>query len=241
MKRHQHAGRLASDGLGISALSAADLDAIHHASLEVLERAGVYVEDDQALAVFADAGCRIDREKNVARIPPARRRGRAGGLSACLRVLRPGSQARLHDGVQPRRLRDVLRGHPHERHRDRREPAVRQAGRRRHHPPRGCAPGHRRRRVAGGRTRRRRGRPERPRPRGDVQQHDQARAPADDDEARGRGGGRDGARRGRRGRRSPRPSAHQRRLRHRQPVAAHQAVQRRQLRSGRAPVCRRSS
>jgi trimethylamine--corrinoid protein Co-methyltransferase len=59
-----------SDGVGISALSAADLDAIHHASLEVLERAGVYVEDDQALAVFADAGCRIDREKNVARIPP---------------------------------------------------------------------------------------------------------------------------------------------------------------------------
>jgi trimethylamine--corrinoid protein Co-methyltransferase len=70
MKRNQHAGQLVSDGVGMSALSAADLDAIHHASLEVLERAGLYVEDDQALALFADAGCRVDREKNVARIPP---------------------------------------------------------------------------------------------------------------------------------------------------------------------------
>ncbi len=108
MKRNQHAGRLVSDGVGISALSEADLDAIHHASLEVLERAGVYVEDDQALALFADAGCRIDKEKNVAKIPRARRHGRAGRLPADLRVLRPGSHARLHDGVEPGGLRDVL-------------------------------------------------------------------------------------------------------------------------------------
>ena len=173
--------------------------------------------------------------------PAARRHGRAGGLPADLRVLRAGLRARLHDGVQPRRLRDVLRGHPHERHRDRREPPVSQAGCRRHHSSGRRALEHRRSSVAGRSSRRRRGRPERPRPRGDVQQHDQARAPADDDEARGRGGGGDGPRRGRRGRRSPRPAARQRRLRHRQPAAAHEAVQRRQLASGRVPACRRSS
>ena len=92
MKRNQHAGRLVSDGVGISALSEADLDAIHHASLEVLERAGVYVEDDQALALFADAGCRIDKEKNVAKIPrtsswtrwpPARRLTRSAAGTPC--------------------------------------------------------------------------------------------------------------------------------------------------------------
>lgn len=70
MKRHPRAGRLINDGLGLAALTAADLDAVHHASLEVLERAGVYVEDDEALALFADAGCRVDREKNLAKLPP---------------------------------------------------------------------------------------------------------------------------------------------------------------------------
>ena len=70
MKRHQHAGRLQSDGVGINALSDADLDAIHQGSLEVLERTGVFVEDDQALAVFADAGCRVDRDRSVAKLPP---------------------------------------------------------------------------------------------------------------------------------------------------------------------------
>jgi trimethylamine--corrinoid protein Co-methyltransferase len=70
MKRNRHAGRLQSDGVGVNALSDADLDAVHHGSLEVLERTGVFVEDDQALAVFADAGCRVDRESNLAKLPP---------------------------------------------------------------------------------------------------------------------------------------------------------------------------
>jgi trimethylamine--corrinoid protein Co-methyltransferase len=70
MRRNQHAGRLLADGVGIRPLSEGDLDAIHHATLEVLEQTGVFVEDDETLATFADAGCRIDRERSVAKIPP---------------------------------------------------------------------------------------------------------------------------------------------------------------------------
>ena len=70
MRRNQHAGRLTADGIGLRPLSEGDLDAIHHTTLEVLEQTGVFVEDDEALSSFADAGCRVDRERNVAKIPP---------------------------------------------------------------------------------------------------------------------------------------------------------------------------
>jgi trimethylamine---corrinoid protein Co-methyltransferase len=47
-----------------------ELDDIHLATLEVLERTGVYVEDEAALDVLADGGCRIDRERRMVKIPP---------------------------------------------------------------------------------------------------------------------------------------------------------------------------
>ena len=47
-----------------------EMDDIHDATLEVLERTGVFVEDDEALAVFSDGGCEVDRETHVAKIPP---------------------------------------------------------------------------------------------------------------------------------------------------------------------------
>jgi len=43
---------------------------IHLATLEVLERTGVWVEADDALDVYADAGCEVDREHRIVRIPP---------------------------------------------------------------------------------------------------------------------------------------------------------------------------
>ena len=155
MRRHQHAGRLVSDGVGISALSAADLDAIHHASLEVLERAGVYVEDDQALALFADAGCRIDKERTWRRSrrtsswtrwrparPPMRS---AAGIPKNDFVM--GSNrvgfVTFCEGIL---MNDIETGEN--------RPSVKQDVAR-HHPPCGRTPGHRRRRVAGRRTRRR--------------------------------------------------------------------------------------
>jgi trimethylamine---corrinoid protein Co-methyltransferase len=69
MKRGFHAGLPQVSGIGIAPLSEGDLDQIHLASLEVLERAGVWVEDDDALDVFADRGCRVDRETRTVKIP----------------------------------------------------------------------------------------------------------------------------------------------------------------------------
>jgi trimethylamine---corrinoid protein Co-methyltransferase len=56
--------------LHVSALSEADIDAIHEATLEVLERTGVFVEADEPLDLFVDGGCAVDRETRVVRIPP---------------------------------------------------------------------------------------------------------------------------------------------------------------------------
>ena len=50
-------------------LSAADLDAIHAETLKVLEETGVFVEDDEALDIFADGGAAVDREARMVRIP----------------------------------------------------------------------------------------------------------------------------------------------------------------------------
>ena len=47
-----------------------EIDDIHLATLEVLERTGVFVEDDEPLDIFADGGCRIDRETRMVCIPP---------------------------------------------------------------------------------------------------------------------------------------------------------------------------
>ena len=63
-------------------LSDGDLHDIHLATLEVLERTGVWVEADDARDVFRDGGCRVDRETRIGcasrraswRRPSARRR-----------------------------------------------------------------------------------------------------------------------------------------------------------------------
>jgi trimethylamine--corrinoid protein Co-methyltransferase len=70
VKRNLHAGGSRSRGLSVNVFTESELDDIHLASLEVLERTGVFVEDDEALDIFADGGCRVDRETRIVRIPP---------------------------------------------------------------------------------------------------------------------------------------------------------------------------
>jgi len=53
----------------LAVLSAGDLDAIHAETLNVLEQTGVFVEDDEALDIFADGGASIDRETGLVRLP----------------------------------------------------------------------------------------------------------------------------------------------------------------------------
>ena len=70
MKRNPQAGAQRNAGLRLEVFTDRDLDDIHLATLEVLERTGVWVEGDEALAVFNDGGCHVDRETRVVRIPP---------------------------------------------------------------------------------------------------------------------------------------------------------------------------
>jgi len=70
VKRNLHAGGIRSRGLNVNVFTEPELDDIHLATLEVLERTGVFVEDDEALDIFKDGGCAIDRDKRVVRIPP---------------------------------------------------------------------------------------------------------------------------------------------------------------------------
>ncbi len=70
MKRSHHAGRRRSGGLSLNVFTPDEIDDIHLATLEVLERTGVFVEDDEPLDIFADGGCRVDRETRIVRIPP---------------------------------------------------------------------------------------------------------------------------------------------------------------------------
>jgi len=70
VKRNLFAGRPRSGGLSVNVFTESELEEIHFASLEVLERAGVFVEDDEALDIFADGGCPVDRETHMVRILP---------------------------------------------------------------------------------------------------------------------------------------------------------------------------
>ena len=55
--------------LTLEVLSAGDLDAIHAETLKVLEQTGVFVEDDEALDIFADGGASVDRETHMVCLP----------------------------------------------------------------------------------------------------------------------------------------------------------------------------
>jgi trimethylamine--corrinoid protein Co-methyltransferase len=70
MKRNLHAGGSRRRGLSVDVFTETELDEIHLASLEVLERTGVFVEEVEPLDIFADGGCTVDRETHMVRIPP---------------------------------------------------------------------------------------------------------------------------------------------------------------------------
>jgi trimethylamine--corrinoid protein Co-methyltransferase len=69
MKRNLHAGRARSGGLSLNVFTTEEIEDIHLATLEVLERTGVFVEDEAALDVFSDGGCVVDRGSRIVRIP----------------------------------------------------------------------------------------------------------------------------------------------------------------------------
>jgi trimethylamine--corrinoid protein Co-methyltransferase len=69
MRRNPRAGSRKSGGFRLEVFSDDELQEIHLATLEVLGRTGVFVEDEEALTIFAEAGADVDRERRVVRLP----------------------------------------------------------------------------------------------------------------------------------------------------------------------------
>jgi trimethylamine--corrinoid protein Co-methyltransferase len=69
VRRGLHAGRAGSGGFSLNVFTPDEIEDVHLATLEVLERTGIFVEDDSALDIFSDGRCTVDREKRNVRIP----------------------------------------------------------------------------------------------------------------------------------------------------------------------------
>ena len=67
---------------GLRFLTDDRIEALHVATLEVLERTGILVEDEAALDIFSDGGCAADRATHMVRIPGA-------VAAACLGLVSP--------------------------------------------------------------------------------------------------------------------------------------------------------
>lgn len=59
-----------SQKLGLRHLTDSDLNKIHQATLEVLEKTGLFIETEEALEIFDGAGAPIDRQHKIVKIPP---------------------------------------------------------------------------------------------------------------------------------------------------------------------------
>ncbi len=69
MIRNLYAGKLKTGGLSLNILNDDELDQIHAATLEVLSRTGIFVEDEEALEIFHGSGARVDKKTRVVKIP----------------------------------------------------------------------------------------------------------------------------------------------------------------------------
>jgi len=70
LKRNLDAGRKLSSGLCLNVFTDDEVQDIHLATLEVLERTGIWVELEEALDIYSDGGCLVDRQSRLVRIPP---------------------------------------------------------------------------------------------------------------------------------------------------------------------------
>ena len=70
MKRNFHAGKRQSGGLGLKIFTDDELDEIHLATLEVLQKTGLFIEDEEALEIFDGGGVVVDSKKKIVKFPP---------------------------------------------------------------------------------------------------------------------------------------------------------------------------
>ena len=66
----RHSAIHRSQGLSLRSLTDNELVDIHQATLEILEKTGLFIETDEALEVFDGAGAEVDRQNKIVKIPP---------------------------------------------------------------------------------------------------------------------------------------------------------------------------
>jgi trimethylamine---corrinoid protein Co-methyltransferase len=69
LKRNRIAGRNTFIGCSISLFSDSDLEMIHDATLEILEYTGLYVQSSEAMDIYENGGCIVERKNKVVKIP----------------------------------------------------------------------------------------------------------------------------------------------------------------------------
>ena len=69
VKRNLYSDILMSGGFGFNVFTEEEISKIHLATLEVMEKTGLYVGTEEALDVLEDGGARVDREKKIVKFP----------------------------------------------------------------------------------------------------------------------------------------------------------------------------
>ncbi|MGI6630320.1 MAG: [trimethylamine--corrinoid protein] Co-methyltransferase [Bacillota bacterium] len=71
MKRNKKNGINFNYGFGLNSFSQDQVEALHYATLEVLQKTGVKVESEEAVNIYADAGAQVERKSNyfIVKIP----------------------------------------------------------------------------------------------------------------------------------------------------------------------------
>ncbi len=70
LKRNFHAGNHLSGGFSLNIFSADELYEIHLATLEVLEKTGLFIEGEEALDILDGGGARVDRKNRIVKFAP---------------------------------------------------------------------------------------------------------------------------------------------------------------------------
>lgn len=70
MGRNLLAGKKSNSGFSLNVFTDDECYEIHLATLEVLQKTGMFVEDAEALEAFADNGATVDKQKKIAKLPP---------------------------------------------------------------------------------------------------------------------------------------------------------------------------
>ena len=69
MKRSLKSGKRRNSGFSLNVMTDDEVHEIHLATLEVLKDTGVFVESDEALAIYDGGGCRVDTKNNIVKFP----------------------------------------------------------------------------------------------------------------------------------------------------------------------------